>query len=100
MREKFHIKISLWYTVTDVAILLLSLVYLPAGKLIYSLITVVVSNSVIALAQLELARQAQHSLRYRHGVDTIFLRQPILPRKFCLPRVNTAQWQLDYMHDT
>jgi len=100
MREKFHIKISLWYTVTDVSILLLSLVYLPVGSLTYSLITVLVSNSVIALAQLEIAWQEQRDVRYRHGVDTPFLRQQKLPEKFYLPRVNHSQWQLDYMHDT
>ena len=100
MREKFHIKISLWYTVTDVSILLFSLVYLPVGSLIYSLITVLVSNSVIALAQLEIAWQEQRDVRYRRGADAPFLRQQTLPQKFYLPRVNTSQWQLDYMHDT
>ncbi len=47
LSKKLNIKISFAYMITDVTVLLLSLTYIPLGKIVYSLITVTISSNVI-----------------------------------------------------
>lgn len=51
------------YLISDLAVLLLSLSYIPLGKLAYSLLTVVLSGQIIGLMQRVRARPAQKSAR-------------------------------------
>ena len=47
LSEKFKIKISTAYLISDGVVLLLSLSYIPVNKIIYSLITVIISSKII-----------------------------------------------------
>lgn len=47
LSKKFNLKISRAYLISDIAVLLLSLSYIPIDKIIYSLITVLISSNII-----------------------------------------------------
>lgn len=51
LSEIFKIRIQRAYLVSDLSVILLSLTYIPAGKLIYSLYTVVLSGQIIGWVQ-------------------------------------------------
>ncbi len=48
---KTRLSISLAYLISDVTVLLLSLTYIPVGRLVYSLLTVVLSGQIIGILQ-------------------------------------------------
>jgi len=54
VEKRFRVPVSIWYLVTDSLVLLASLSYLPFIRLFYTFITVLVSNSTIALFGLKL----------------------------------------------
>ncbi|MBQ1933882.1 MAG: YitT family protein [Clostridia bacterium] len=47
----FGIKVQWAYLITDMTVLLLSLTYIPLGRIVYSLITVILSGQIIGLIQ-------------------------------------------------
>ena len=47
LSKKFNLKISRAYLISDIVVLLLSLSYIPVNKIIYSLITVIISSKII-----------------------------------------------------
>ncbi len=47
LSKKFNLKISRAYLISDIVVLLLSLSYIPIDKIIYSLITVLISSNII-----------------------------------------------------
>ena len=47
----FKIKVEWAYLITDLTVLLLSLTYIPFGRIVYSLITVILSGQIIGLIQ-------------------------------------------------
>ncbi len=47
----FKIKVQWAYLITDITVLLLSLSYIPLGRIVYSLITVVLSGQIIGAIQ-------------------------------------------------
>jgi uncharacterized membrane-anchored protein YitT (DUF2179 family) len=47
----FKIRVEWAYLITDVTVLLLSLTYIPLGRIAYSLITVILSGQIIGLIQ-------------------------------------------------
>ena len=49
--EKLRIKIEYVYLFFDVSVLLLSLTYIPLGKILYSLLTVILSGKLVGLVQ-------------------------------------------------
>ena len=49
--ERFGIKIQWVYLVSDLTVLALSLSYIPLGKILYSVLTVVISGQIIGLLQ-------------------------------------------------
>lgn len=49
--EKYHIKIEYVYFFFDFTVLALSLTYIPLGRILYSLITVMVSSKIIGIVQ-------------------------------------------------
>lgn len=49
--EKFHIKIEYVYFISDFSVLLLSLSYIPLRRIIYSLLTVMISGKIVGLVQ-------------------------------------------------
>ena len=58
--KKGKINISLAYLFTDVTVLALSLVYIPFGRIIYSLITTVVSSTLIGQFEIQFSSVAQN----------------------------------------
>jgi len=54
VEKRFRVPVSIWYLITDSLVLLASLSYLPFIRLFYTFITVLVSNSTIALFGLKL----------------------------------------------
>ncbi len=51
LSEIFRVRIQWAYLLSDLTVIVLSLTYIPAGKLIYSLYTVVLSGQIIGLIQ-------------------------------------------------
>lgn len=51
LSRRFNIKIQYVYLATDLAVLLLSLTYIPVKRIIYSLITVVISGQIVGWIQ-------------------------------------------------
>ncbi len=51
MSKKFKINIEWVYLATDLLVLALSLTYIPFGKILYSLLTVVISGQIVGLVQ-------------------------------------------------
>lgn len=49
--EKWHIKIEYVYFFFDFSVLALSLTYIPLGKILYSLLTVMISSKIVGLVQ-------------------------------------------------
>ena len=49
--EKFHIKIEYVYVLFDVSVLLLSLSYIPLKRIVFSLLTVLLSSKIVGLVQ-------------------------------------------------
>ena len=49
--EKLHVKIEYVYLFFDVSVLLLSLTYIPLGKILYSLLTVILSGKLVGIVQ-------------------------------------------------
>lgn len=49
--EKLHLKIEYVYFFFDLSILLLSLTYIPLGKILYSLLTVILSSKLVGIVQ-------------------------------------------------
>lgn len=47
----FNIKVEWAYFISDITILLLSLTYIPLGRIVYSLITVILSGQIIGFIQ-------------------------------------------------
>lgn len=56
----FKIGIQWVYLVSDLVVLLLSLTYIPLGKIVYSLLTVVLSGQLIGLIQKAGAKKQSH----------------------------------------
>jgi hypothetical protein len=56
----FKIGIQWVYLVSDLVVLLLSLTYIPLGKIAYSLLTVVLSGQLIGLIQKAGAKKQSH----------------------------------------
>jgi len=48
---KFHCSIEVVYIITDLVVLALSLTYIPFSRLIYSLVTVILSGQIIGIIQ-------------------------------------------------
>ncbi|MBR2404535.1 MAG: YitT family protein, partial [Clostridia bacterium] len=48
---KFHCSIETVYIITDLVVLALSLTYIPFSRLIYSLVTVILSGQIIGIIQ-------------------------------------------------
>lgn len=51
LSRRFHLPIQAVYLVSDLAVLLLSLTYIPVEKILYSLLTVLLSGQIIGLIQ-------------------------------------------------
>ena len=51
LSKKLNVKIQWVYLVTDLSVLLLSLTYIPFSKIIYSLLTVVISGQIVGFIQ-------------------------------------------------
>lgn len=51
MTDSFKIEIQWVYLISDLTVLALSLTYIPWGKIVYSLLTVVISGQIIGLIQ-------------------------------------------------
>ena len=49
--EKLHIKIEYVYFFFDFSVLMLSLSYIPFKRIIYSLLTVMISSKIVGLVQ-------------------------------------------------
>ncbi len=49
LNSRFRVKISLVYLISDLTVLLLSLTYIPLSRILYSLLTVVLSGQIIEL---------------------------------------------------
>ena len=49
--EKLHIKIEYVYLFFDLSVLLLSLSYIPLSKILYSLLTVILSGKLVGIVQ-------------------------------------------------
>ena len=49
--ETLKVKIEYVYLFFDVSILLLSLTYIPLGKILYSLLTVILSGKLVGIVQ-------------------------------------------------
>lgn len=49
--EKLRVKIEYVYLFFDVSVLLLSLTYIPLGKILYSLLTVILSSKLVGIVQ-------------------------------------------------
>ena len=49
--EKLRVKIEYVYLFFDVSVLLLSLTYIPLGKILYSLLTVILSGKLVGIVQ-------------------------------------------------
>jgi len=49
--EKFHIKIEYVYVLFDFSVLLLSLSYIPLKRIVFSLLTVILSSKIVGLVQ-------------------------------------------------
>ena len=49
--EKFHINIEYVYVLFDVSVLLLSLSYIPLKRIVFSLLTVLLSSKIVGLVQ-------------------------------------------------
>ena len=49
--DHFHIKIEYVYFIFDFVILSASLSYIPLGRILYSLITVMISSKLVGLVQ-------------------------------------------------
>jgi uncharacterized membrane-anchored protein YitT (DUF2179 family) len=60
VEKRFRVPVSIWYLITDSLVLLASLSYLPFIRLFYTFITVLVSNSTIALFGLKLVPLRAH----------------------------------------
>lgn len=89
VERKFRVPVSLWYLVTDSLVLLASLSYLPIMRLFYTFITVLVSNSTIALLGLKLL-----PIRARNSNAFVFLVSPL--QELCMAwsqRIPTLYWR-------
>jgi|GEM_PF-7013773 len=89
VERKFRVPVSLWYLVTDSLVLLASLSYLPIMRLFYTFITVLVSNSTIALLGLKLL-----PMRARNSNAFVFLVSPL--QELCMAwsqRIPTLYWR-------
>ena len=51
LSHRLHCNISLVYLIFDLIVLLLSLTYIPVGKILYSLLTVFLSGQIVGLLQ-------------------------------------------------
>lgn len=49
--EKFHIRIEYVYFFSDFVVLLLSLSYIPVQRILYSLLTVMISSAIVGMVQ-------------------------------------------------
>ena len=49
--EKLRVKIEYVYLFFDISVLLLSLTYIPLGKILYSLLTVILSGKLVGIVQ-------------------------------------------------
>ena len=91
VEKKFRVPVSIWYLVTDSFVLLASLSYLPFIRLFYTFMTVVVSNSTIALFGLKFL-----PLRSHNSIAFTFLLSPLHELRIAWSqRIPTLYWRKD-----
>jgi len=56
--SRFRIRISLVYLISDVTVLLLSLTYIPLSRILYSLLTVILSGQIIELISFYMSKRS------------------------------------------